>query len=383
MNLRILQVTGEMNRGGAEVMLMNLYRNISPDTKFDFLINLRCLNNRFKGDFDDEILELGGSLNYIGSQWRLGPVKYILEFRKVIAKVGKPDVVHIHLNSKCGIIALAAKVCGVRKIIAHSHADLKFRGSFLNILLSEIELRIQKVLIRKFATDFWGCSEEANLRLYSKSLVKKRKTLVINNAIDISKFMRVRNDKINRLRESYGAKSTTLVLGNVGRVVKHKNIKFIVEVLSELNKRGVDCLFVYAGRVDDIVYGQAIRRAAEDYGLASQVLSIGDRDDIPEVMSSFDVFLGPALLEGFGLVAVEAQAAGIPCLLYKGFPASVDMGLGLVDFLKDFDVNNWANLVVESKHKRITNKEMIFKAISERGYDVVNNATWLEELYKI
>jgi len=195
--------------------------------------------------------------------------------------------------------------------------------------------------------------------------------------------MRVRNDKINRLRESYGAKSTTLVLGNVGRVVKHKNIKFIVEVLSELNKRGVDCLFVYAGRVDDIVYGQAIRRAAEDYGLASQVLSIGDRDDIPEVMSSFDVFLGPALLEGFGLVAVEAQAAGIPCLLYKGFPASVDMGLGLVDFLKDFDVNNWANLVVESKHKRITNKEMIFKAISERGYDVVNNATWLEELYKI
>ena len=127
--IKVLQVTGAVNRGGAEVMLMDIYRNISKAVHFDFLVNYKTKQGIQKGDFDDEILSKGGRIKHIGSQWDLGFFNYIKEFKKVILKIGKPDIVHIHMNAKSGVIALAAKKAGIKNIIIHSHADLKFRGS--------------------------------------------------------------------------------------------------------------------------------------------------------------------------------------------------------------------------------------------------------------
>ena len=107
--LHVLQVTGAMNRGGAEVMLMDIYRNISLDFHFDFLVNYKLKSGVVKGDFDDEILEKGANIKHIGTQWDLGPINYIKEFKKIIKEIGKPDVIHIHLNSRAGIISLDRK----------------------------------------------------------------------------------------------------------------------------------------------------------------------------------------------------------------------------------------------------------------------------------
>ena len=98
-----------------------------------------------------------------------------------------------------------------------------------------------------------------------------------------------------------------------------------------------------------------------------EIIYLGVRDDIPVVMNSFDVFIGPALQEGFGLVAVEAQAAGVPCVLYNGFPKSVDMGFGLVKFLNNFEVSNWV-LTIKDLPKKNFNLRLlvvnIFKSYS-------------------
>ena len=145
--IKVLQITGAMNRGGAEVMLMDIYRNISKDVHFDFLVNYKTKKGVQKGDFDDEILSKGGRIEHIGSQWDLGFFKYINEFKKVVQKVN-PDIVHIHMNAKSGVIAFAAKKAGIKQIIIHSHADLKFRGSLLSRLVGTLELIIQKHLKR-------------------------------------------------------------------------------------------------------------------------------------------------------------------------------------------------------------------------------------------
>ena len=177
----------------------------------------------------------------IGTQIRLGPIKYIRQFMKVVREL-QPDVVHIHLNAKSGLIALAAKLGGVKKIIVHCHADIKFRGSLLSRIFNETEMWCQKWLIGWCATDFWGCSKEANLRLYRGKIYEK--SLIVNNAISCEVYRTVTEDQWKALRQSYNLPKDAVILGNVGRIVPHKGIAHIVDVLAVLHKRKVNAHFV-------------------------------------------------------------------------------------------------------------------------------------------
>ncbi len=379
-NLHVLQVTGTMNRGGAEVMLMDILRNLSPDVRFDFLINVKKSDPQPHGDFDEEILARGGRLFYIGTQWELGPVRYLREFRKIIEKTGKPDAVHIHLNAKCGVIALAARLCGIRKVIAHSHAALNFKGPFLRVFPSIVELKMQKILIGLFATDYWGCSREANASLFW-SRVLEEKAIVLNNALNLQAFQSVSESRTAELRKTFGATNGVLVLGNVGRVVRHKKVDFVLDILKVLQERSVDCLFVFAGRSDDRAYLDEIIQKARLLSVADRVLYLGDRDDVPALMSAFDLFIGPAVNEGFGLVAAEAQAAGVPCVLSRGFPRAVDMDLHLVSYVDNYSPEYWADVLLAARSGKCSDKELIRRKIAERGFDAAANTRRVERLY--
>ncbi len=380
--IKVLQVTGAMNRGGAEVMLMDIYRNISKDIHFDFLVNYKLKDGIIKGDFDDEIIEKGGKIKHIATQWDLGPIKYLKEFRRIIKEVGKPDVIHIHMNAKSGVISWVAKKVGIKKIIVHSHANIKFRGSVLSVFISKLEMKFQKILISKFATDYWGCSQEAIDSLFYKYLQSEDKCSVIRNAVDVKRFQNVSDIQKELLLKSYKITDRTLVLGNIGRIVKHKNVDFIVDILYELWKSNIDILFVFAGRADDKMYLKTILKKAKENGVFDKILYLENRDDVPTIVNTFDVFLGPALQEGFGLVALEAQAAGIPCVLYTGFPKSVDMDLNLVTFLDNFNPSEWANEILKIKDKKLIDKDVIYNQIANLGFDSVENAKKIEKLYR-
>lgn len=380
--IKILHVTGAMNRGGAEVMLMDIYRNISEKFHFDFLINYKHKLGVVKGDFDEEIQANGAQIKYIPTQWDIGPKKYAFEFKKKCKEIGVPDIVHIHMNAKSGVIAWAAKKAGIKTVIVHSHADLKFRGNLVSRVLSQLELQFQKRLIAKYADYYWGCSNEANASLFYERLLTKNKAAVINNAIDTKAFQMVSDEAVEKLRKSYNITENTLVLGNVGRIVSHKNVLFIIEVLNELQKKGLDVVFVFAGRAEQPDYLQRIFQKAEEYKITERIRYLDVRDDVPVVMHSFDVFMGPALKEGFGLVAVEAQAAGLPCYLYKGFPKTVDMNLDLVTFFDSFSVSEWTDAIFYdvSQNKKIA-KEEIGEKIMSKGFDIETNTRKIEELY--
>jgi len=370
-----------MNTGGAEVMLMDIFRNISKNTKFSFLVNYKKKQGIVKGDFDDEILQKGATLKHIPTQWDIGPIKYIKEFKRIYNELGKPEVVHIHLNAKSGIIAYAAKQAGAKKIIVHSHANIVYRGKPVKVKIYQLEMFFQKWLINKYATDYWGASEEANRSLFYKNKLKK--SIVINNAVNTEKFQSVTKKQVEDFKNILGINNDTLVLGNVGRIVKHKNIGFIIDVLYEFKKTHTDFVFLVAGRIDDKEYYNEIQTKIEQYNLQDKVLFLGNRSDIPLIMNTLDIFVSPALQEGFGLVAIEAQAAGTPCVLYKGFPKIVDMELGLISFLKTFEVNKWTNEIISllKSNKKTINSTLIKQRIIEKGFDVKNNSNIIEQKY--
>ena len=377
--MRVLQVTGVMNLGGAEVMLMDILRHKPDYVHFDFLINNPPDNLHQKGVFDDEIQSYGCEMRYIGTQLRIGPRQYIKHFKEIYDEL-KPDIVHIHLNAKCGIIAMAARKAGCKHIIAHCHANIKFHGSWWSNLRNNTEVFLQKFLISHFATAYWGCSPEANKRLYWSWI--RKKSVVINNAIDTTAYTSVSEDSVKRVRESYNHTKNCIVLGNVGRIVPHKNIAFVVDLLSELKARGYNAIFVVVGRNDAKQYVDAMLEHARMLDVEDKLLFLGERSDIPVVMHTFDIFVGTSLQEGFGLVAVEAQAAGLPCVLYKGFPKTVDMELGLCQFINNFDVNVWVQSILEVIRTRETvTIEDIKASIKVKGFDAKENAILVSDLY--
>ncbi|MBC8304830.1 MAG: glycosyltransferase [Pelagibacterales bacterium] len=377
--IHVLQVVGTMNYGGAEVMLMDIFRNISKDVKFSFLVNFKVRVGITKGDFDNEILSKESQIKHIGTQWGLGPIAYIREFKKKYNELGKPEVVHIHLNAKNGVIALAAKLAGAKKIIAHSHANIKFRGPLSRILLSSLEMQFQKLLIFIFCTDYWGASEEANASLYYTKLLIKSK--VINNAVDTKKFLDVTHEEVKQFRQSLNISDGTLLFGTIGRIVKHKNVGFIIDLLKEYRKLNSEFIFLFAGRVDDKEYFLEIQSKVKEYQLDDKVIYLGNRGDVPIILNAMDVIISPALKEGFGLVAVEAQASGVPCLLYKGFPPSVDMGIGLIIILDHFDKEIWVSYLDKIKNDKSKNKKLIRQAIKQKGFDIKQNTSIIEGLY--
>lgn len=379
--IKVLHVTGAMNRGGAEVMLMDIFRNIGPQFHFDFLINYNKKKGIVAGDFDTEIISTGSTLFYIPTQWEIGPINYCKEFKKLVQE-SKPDIVHIHMNSKSGMIALAAKMAGVKYVITHAHADIKFRGSFIYRMLSNLEMKFQKILINKYSDQYWGCSLEANKSLFYFSKLNNQNSAIINNAVAVQQYQEVSLEDSTALKKTYKIGKNTLILGNVGRIVQHKNVLFIIEVLNELKLRAIDFVFVFAGRADQMAYLEEINAKIDGYDLKNNVIYLGLRNDIPVVMNTLDVFIGPALKEGFGLVAVEAQAAGIPCVLYTGFPQSVDMQLSLVTFLDSFIVALWVDAILEVKNQRCTDKALIKTKIIDLGFDSVSNSEIIGKRYK-
>lgn len=377
---KVLLVTGMMNRGGAESMLMDLVRNKPRDTEINFLVNTypTCFNNR--GAFDDEIELSGCHIYHIGMQSKIGPFKYLVDFKKVV-KESRPDVVHIHLNSSNGFICYAAHQAGVKKIISHCHAELCFRGSLLNRAFKETVLWAQKWLIGWYATDFWGCSDNANKRLYRGRNYDK--AIIINNAISCDMYAAVTEEEVEEVRASYNVPRDAVLLGNVGRIVPHKNIAFIIPLLSELVKRGLNAYAIIIGRNDTKDYTAMVLSEAERLGVRDRIRMMGEQSNIPAIMRSFDLFVGPALREGFALVPIEAQAAATPCLLYKGFPRAEDMGAGLVEFHDDFNIREWCDSAIRLLEKRGTvSQETCLNAIRNRGFDAKQNAKLICEYYR-
>lgn len=373
-------MVGTMNRGGAETMLMELFRNLQDDFHFIFLVN-RKKGKQPIGDFDQEIRQLGGEIIYIDAMWDIGIHNYMKEFNSIVKKIGNVDIVHSHLNAKGGVISKAAKRCGIKRIVVHSHARLTFRGSFINIFINNTELFYQKILINKYATDYWACSTEALDSLFYKKNQRSKRSIIINNAINLDKYLSVTHEQVLLKKSELKLPTERLVIGTIGRIAEVKNYDFIIEVLHHLKKRGFPFYFVFAGAKQNGEYSKTIFSKIKEYGLERHVKYLGLQEDLEYIYPLFDVFISPSKKEGLGMVAIEAQASGVPCLLSKGYPSKVDLGLGLVDFFESFHPDTWADAISKGKFYKLDDKNRIGAALRENGFDVNNESQKVKQLY--
>lgn len=362
---RVLHIVSSMDRGGAETLIMNVYRNIDRGKiQFDFL-----KHNEKKGDFEDEILELGGRIFKISSLGTLGPISYLKELKKIM-KEHKFEAVHIHTDFQGGFPALAAKLSGIKTRICHSHSTSWPRETGV---LSKSVLPILKILIKYSSTMYCSCSNEAAHFLFGNSA----KVRLLKNGIDLTSFTNFSKAGRGQLLMDLGLPKDAIIIGHVGKFSSSKNQTFILKILKKLIN--MDQRF-YVLLIGDGPLKQQVEKEAVKLEIADHVHFLGVRDDIPSFMQNIDVFLFPSRFEGFGIVTIEAQSAGTPCVIADTVPKSTDMGLGLVSFVSlDQSVDIWCKKVMEALKAEKLNTQKIIKRISENGYSIQNNIKdWLE-----
>lgn len=369
---RVLHIVSTMDRGGAETLLMNVYRNLDRSKlQFDFVTH-----RSDKGSYDDEIRKLGGRIFSVSSLGNVGPVSYVRKLAEIMSS-NSYLAVHSHTDYQSGFPALAAKISGIPHRICHSHSN---NWPMNESIKQKFLLKGLQLLIKFSATQYCSCSKEAGAFLFGQKAVDKNHLTILKNGIDLGQYLDETITKTSVIRE-LGLDQDAKIIGHVGKFSRSKNQIFILKVLKELVEK--DNRYV-ALLVGDGPLKEVIEQEAENMGLSKHVYFLGIRSDIPRFMKAFDVFLFPSIFEGFGIVTVEAQISGTPCIMSDAVPISTDMGLGLVRYLSlEEHPEKWGQEVGKAINMQKPEKVALVKALSEKGFSIQQNIEEWMKLYRV
>ncbi len=354
--IRILQIGMHNQIGGVETYLYNYYKNINKNKiQFDFINSYDSLC------FEDDLKDMGANI-YKVPNFKKNPIGFYRSIKKIIQH-NNYQIVHINMLSAANILpVLAAKKSKAKHIIVHSHNNDTPTG-FLRKALDKIN---KKVLLKN-ATDFFACSDLAGQWMFGN-----HKFTIIENAIDLTKF-KPNKDIRKRIRKELKVEDK-FVIGHIGRFSYQKNHEFLIDVFNEVQKKIKNAVLLLIGTGE---LEQKIKNKVNDLKLNDKVIFFGTTDKVNEYFNAMDLFVLPSRFEGFGIVAIEAQATKIKTILSTNVPASVNVS-NLAEFLPISDYKIWSNHI--KKYFKNSNK------ISEeqdfpKEYNIKYAAGLLEKKY--
>lgn len=370
--IKILQVNGAMNLGGTDVMIMNLFRNMDRNLyEFDFLYYTAETSY-----FDDEIIKLGGKIIRTSSPTKGSYFRLIKNLRRVIKENGPYDVIHIHTMLNSGLVALAAYKEGIPVRIVHSHST---QGGDSTTLLYKTYEKLMKNAIRKYATDFVGCGKEAAVYLFGKRLLEK-KVVIIPNSINLERYIDSTALDPITIKEALGIPLKKKVVAQIGAFKDVKNHIFTLDIIKKIKQKNKDLVFIFIGEGPN---KKEIESKIKENKLEEFVKIVGQRDDVPEILSMVDLVIMPSLYEGIPISLIEAQASNVLSLASDNISNEVDLNMGLINFIK-LDIDLWENEIYSSIKSPLTlvsnnRKRQIFE---EKGYSLNATLTQIKKLYR-
>lgn len=218
-------------------------------------------------------------------------------------------IIHGHINSSAAIYLSSAKKHG-RVAVVHSHATKS--GKWTPRALA---FYFFSYPIRYIADYFFACSKQAGADRFGKRVTGTEWFRVLNNGINTSKYV-FSGEVRRKMREKYSIHDNDVVVGHVGRFVPQKNHEFLLKVFAEVSKMEPNAKLWMIGEGE---LEKHIRRLADRLGIGEDVRFIGVTDRVHEYLQAMDVFVFPSVCEGLGIALIEAEAAGLPCVVPKTY----------------------------------------------------------------
>ena len=364
---RVLQVTGGTGRGGAETMLMNIYRQLDHSKiQFDF-VSYSPPNSAT--DYSSEILRRGGRVFQCSAR---SPIRRMVWLGRLLRSHPEIQVVHSHTLFNTGLALLVARCAGVPVRVAHSHntRDPSDLSSLRKLTSRRIYRSLSRYLIHRHSTCRVACSKSAGEYLYGAS----SSFTIVRNAIDLDSFLAAGETPKPVHRES------VLRILQVGRLEPVKNHEFSLLVARALSDSHAAYHLTFAGSGS---LAGSLHARALDLNVAQHITFTGETNDVPSLMRDHDVLIMPSLHEGLPLVLIEAQAAGLPAVVSSSVDRTADAGLGLVSFVPlSTGAGKWVYEVQRAREVRRPSASKRRRQLASHGYDVSTNVARLMLLYE-
>ena len=364
--VRVLHVVGIMNRAGTETMLMNIYRQIDKEkVQFDFV----SYSNE-EGHYDEEIKSLGGRVV------KLSNTQSVKDLYHVIKKHGPYQALHAHTLFHCGVANIAAILTGIPIRISHAHTTLDKNDK----ISRKIYVKLMRLVINMASTQKLACSKEAGKYLFGQRSLQEPSYNYFPNVINYFDLLNKSEEDVDQFKSVQGLENK-VVIGHIGRFIDAKNHSFLLEIFKTVLKKEPKArlLLVGDGDLREQVEGKAKRE-----GIYKMIRFVGIRDDIATMLQSMDVFVFPSIYEGLGLVLLEAQASGVPCIVSESVQPEADLNLGL--FTKrslEESSETWAQTILENVGKKEQSKEQIISSFEKNQYSLDQGISKLLNIYKI
>lgn len=369
--IKVLQITGGMNLGGAETYIMNIYRHIDREQfQFDFLVF-----GKEKQFFEDEIISLGGRVIHL-SESSVSHALFLYRQMIQIMTDTRYRVVHCHTNYSEALPLFAAEKVGIPIRIAHSHNTRNYKRANT---IRKIYMSCCRKVIKRSANRFLGCSRQAIIDFYGSN--QKRDYVFAPDAIDSDRITADAERTDYDLKNEISVSNDIRVIGHVGNFGDQKNHKHLILTFNEMlkNDRNIALVLVGAG---DNTHRLLMEDLVKDLGISDKVFFLGRRNDVAAIMSCFDLMIFPSLYEGFGIVLLEAQATGLHCLVSENIQPEVDVGLGLIHWKNLCDsLQEWASDAFEIMDCPKASFEAVREAFRKSPFRIQNSVAETERLY--
>lgn len=299
---RVLHVITGWDRGGAERQLLMLVQHLPVHCDIAVLTGI--------GDLTPAARAAGINVHHIGMRSNTD-LRAVPRLARLMRR-GNYDVVHTHLYRACIHGRLAARIAGIRRVIAteHSLGDGHIEGRRTSTGV--------RLLYR--ATEYLGETTIAVSPTVARRLrgwgVPARRLLTLPNGIDAEAFCFNARQRA-ATRASLGIGPDEFIVGSVGRLVETKRLDVLIRALPHTER----------GRLLIVGEGPArttLERLAAVTRVTGRVIFTGDRADVPALLSAMDLYAAPSAQETFGMSVLEALASGLP-VLYSVCPALTDL----------------------------------------------------------
>lgn len=349
---RLLCIVSSMDAGGAETFLMKVYRTLDKKKyQMDF-----CVSKKENNFYEEEIKNLGGNLFYVPPKTK-HPIKNFFAIIKLVRQQKYKYVLRTNQQSLSVIDLIAAKLGGAKKLIFRSsNAGLTggFFGKFINKLFSFLPRTIPNVKIAP--------SSEAAIYVFGKKQFNEGKVIILNNAIDFEKF-EFNEEKRKEKRKELKV-DDKFVVGHIGRFNEQKNHTFLIDIFEKIYQKNKNAILLLVGKGE---LEQQIKNQVKEKKLDKNVIFLGIRKDIPELLMSMDIFLFPSFFEGMPNTIIEAQATGLKCILSDTITKEANI-TGLLEYISlSENADYWSSKI---ENVKTLNRNNVNKEFSKKGYTI-------------
>lgn len=360
--MKILIVSTVVFRlNGITSVILNYYRNMNKrNMQIDFVVL-----NEISEEHRTELEQNGSHIYYIPRTSNV--LNYQYKLYKLLIN-SNYDVIHIHGNSATMLIdILPAVIAKIPVRIVHSH----------NTTCSHMTIHKLFMPIFKFCyTHGFACNNEAG-----KWLFNNKPFIEIKNGIDLKKYQYNENIRVD-MRNKINV-NDNIVLGHIGNFIEQKNHVFLLEKFKELLKVNNKFILLLIGEGP---LWEEMKNKAYDLKISDKVIFLGKTTEVQNYLQAMDILVLPSLHEGLPVVLVEAQAAGLPCIVSDKVSKAADL-TDSIEFVSIDNTTKWVNAIckqsinLENRDRRkIANSWQ--EKIAESGYDITVNANKMKELYK-